>query len=157
MKNKVCTEEEKQVAKDWSSNWQEFNRLLNKVTRPGQLPPTEKDEIAYQTIRRWFMDNERIFIRIWNDFCEHRLQDCTDDISDIDLQALDEDNFVTFLKNPFGFYYRSGTFYTWAHHMGLQYSTIAWEPDEQKMQKIRPILGFLSKVLAKDMMDWVEG
>ena len=84
------------------------------------------------------------------------MQDCTDKISADELEALDEDNFVAFLKNPFSLYYRPGTLYQWAHHIGLQYTIVAWEPDEQQMRKVRPILGFLVKVLVEEFADWVD-
>ena len=156
MKNKAYTKEEKQVVKDWAVKWLQFLQLINNVTVPSQSPPTEEEEITFQKLRQWFMENERTFIPIWNDFCHHRMQDCTDKISADELEALDEDNFVAFLKNPFSFYYRPGTLYLWAHHIGLQYTIVAWEPDEQQMRKVRPILGFLAKVLVEEFADWVD-
>ncbi|MFC1906005.1 hypothetical protein ACFLWJ_00790 [Chloroflexota bacterium] len=157
MKTKVYTKEEKEIVKEWATRWQQFFELIDNATGPGKLPPTEEEEIIFQKLRAWFIEKERIFVRLWNDFCKYRLQHCTDRVSADEIEALDEDNFVAFLKNPFGFYYRSGTFYTWAHHMGLQYSTITWEPNWQKMRKISPILGFLAKVLVGELMDWMDG
>ena len=160
MKNKVYTEEEKQIVKDWAVKWLQFFDLINNVTGTDEPPhypppPMEEEEIAYQKLRSWFMANERTFIPIWNHFCEYRKQNCTEKASPDEIEALDDDQFVAFLRNPFSFYYRPGTLYLWGDHIGVQSGTAIWEPSEQAMQKVRLILGFLTKVLVEVMANWI--
>ncbi|MFC1906080.1 hypothetical protein ACFLWJ_01180 [Chloroflexota bacterium] len=159
MSNEAYTKEEKQVVKDWAVNWLKFFELLNGVTGNDKMPynpttPTDEDEITYQRMRLWFLDNELKFLPLWKDFCEYRKNYAQEKVEDI--EDIDEDGFVAFMDNPFGYYYAARTLYTWAHHIGLQYSTIKWEPSEQEIQKVRPILNFLTQVLVDNMVVWVE-
>jgi hypothetical protein len=160
MGNKAYTEEEKQLVRDWAVKWLKFFELLNSVTGTNEPPynpppPTDEDEITYQRIRFWFLDNELRFLPLWKAFCEHRKYRYGDKVEVI--EDIDKDGFVAFMDNPFSYYYAARTLYTWAHHIGLQHSTIIWEPSEQEMQKVRPILSFLAEVLVENMADWVEG
>lgn len=156
MKNKAYTEEEKQIAKDWTMQWLQFFDLINNVTGTDEPPhnpppPTDEDEISYQKLRLWFLDNELRFLPLWNEFCEYRKSCHGEEVEN--LEDIDEKGFAAFMDNPFGYYYAARTLYTWAHHIGLQYSTVIWEPSEQEMQKVRPILGFIAKMLVGDMAD----
>jgi len=62
---------EQNFAYDWIENWFQPVDLIIDLVRddlpPGSLPPTDLDEIKYQSLRFWFTDNEEEFKSLWRD------------------------------------------------------------------------------------------
>ena len=74
MPNKQYTIAEHDFVFDWADRWCEFIELIIDLLRTDKpiVPsiPTEIDEINYQCIRAWFIDNKLPFSALWKDFYE---------------------------------------------------------------------------------------
>jgi len=76
------------LVSDWAANWLELIGFVNEVTGtddPSYLPPppTNIDELKYQSLRSWFMEHQARFVPLWNDFYHDVISRCAGDIDDV--------------------------------------------------------------------------
>lgn len=71
MTSRQYTESEQAFVSEWADKWRWFYGLIFKLLRT-DIPtaPSAIDEISYQSLRSWFMENKISFLALWNDFCE---------------------------------------------------------------------------------------
>ena len=91
---------------EWAGRWCGLMELIFDYLRTDDISrspisPPELDQINYQNLRSWFLDNEIIFLPLWKDFCTSRdwaLDTSNDLIAEIrDAQQA--------LENPFFCWY----------------------------------------------------
>lgn len=74
MVRKQYTDTERTFVFEWADRWCQFVNLIYELLRSDRptVPsiPTEIDEIGYQSLRFWFIDNKVPFLALWKDFCE---------------------------------------------------------------------------------------
>ena len=91
-------------------------------------PPTEIDEINYQSLRFWFIDHEEQFKPLWRDFYES--QDWALEPGDTEIADMpDADKYI---ENPFFFCYRPETLYRLVRELDIQSGIDLWEPSQQR-------------------------
>ena len=122
---------EREFVFQWVDRWFQLVSLIYDLIRhdrspPSPPPPTELDEINYQSLRFWFIDHEEQFKPLWKDFYESQdwaLQPGDDDIMDMP----DADKY---LENPFFFCYRPENLYRLVRELDMQSGIDLWEPSE---------------------------
>ena len=77
MNKKQYSDTESEFVFQWADRWCHLWKLIYDYLRtddtsrsPSQ--PGEFDQISYQYLRSWFLDNEMIFLPLWKDFCTSR-------------------------------------------------------------------------------------
>ena len=60
---------------EWADRWRGLSALIYDYLRTDDssrspIAPSELDQIDYQNLRFWFLDNEIIFLPMWKDFCD---------------------------------------------------------------------------------------
>ncbi len=124
---------EREFVFQWVDRWFQLVSLIYDLIRhdrspPSPPPPTELDEINYQSLRFWFIDHEEQFKPLWKDFYESQdwaLQPGDDDIMDMP----DADKY---LENPFFFCYRPENLYRLVRELDMQSGIDLWEPSEHR-------------------------
>jgi len=185
------------LVSDWAANWLELVGFVNEITGTDDpsylpLPPTNIDELKYQSLRSWFREHQARFVPLWNDFYQDRSSRCDwdsdhvvdaeelswvtnyydperlsrivwqhrDSSKDYDPKAttgLDEksEGFDELIKNPFLLLYEPEDLYQWAEQLGLQKSTVIWEPDEYELQMLRPVMISMGRIMLI-FVDWIN-
>ena len=184
------------LVSDWAASWLELVGFVNEITGtedPAYLPPppTNIDELKYQSLRSWFMEHQARFVPLWNDFYQDRssrrywgIDDVVDEelsrvtnyydserlsrivwqhrdsSQDYDSKAttgLDEkgEAFDEVVKNPFLLLYEPEDLYQLVEQLGLQKSTIIWEPDEYELQMLRPVMIWMGRIMMV-FTDWID-
>ena len=133
---------------EWAERWLSLINLINQITGTAE-PPTAGDEIEYQSLRRWFLDNELKFLPLWRDYDGSRTVDDADDIESTDS---DMNQYVI---NPFLFFYEPQDLHKLALHLELQESDQCWGPSEKEASILRAGMVGIGKILI-DFVPWVE-
>lgn len=95
---------------------------------PSPPPPTELDEINYQSLRFWFINHEEQFKPLWRSFYESQDWDLyTDDNESTDIPNADE-----FLENLVFCCYRPDNLYRLVRELDIQSGIDIWEPSEHR-------------------------
>jgi hypothetical protein len=147
MEKTTYTPADRKLVDEWTEKWLALIRLINDVTGTDEPPwspppPAEIDEIAYQSLRFWFMDHEAQFVPLWKEFYESR------DWHSPKLKDNSEEDFPQkYLDNPFLFFYEPENLYRLAQHLDLQSGIDIWEPSEYRTRMIRPIFIRLGELL----------
>jgi len=106
LSNKQYSDTQHEFVFQWADRWRQLFDLIYNLLRTDKPPaspslPTEHDEIRYQDLRSWLIDNEVTFLPIWKDFCTSR--DWTlDTSSDLIVEIR---NAEKVLENPFFCWY----------------------------------------------------
>ena len=151
MAKKLYSPKEQDIVFEWGEKWLELVGLINEVTGTDE-PPSDLEELRYQSLRFWFMDHQAEFLPLWADFYECRewasSQSCdTEDIADPeDIDKYD--------KNPFFYFYEPENLYHLAGQLDLQTGIDLWEPSEYRASRMRPILIRTGEIMV-EFMDWV--
>ena len=155
-REKPYSSTERDLVSDWSEKWLEFISLINEVTGTDEppwspTPPTDLDELRYQSLRFWFIDHQEQFIPLWKDFYKEWAS-CQDyDNEDIaDLEDIDK-----YLENPFLYFYEPENLYRQAHQLALQGGIDIWEPSEYRASVIRPIIIRIGEIMI-EFEDWID-
>jgi len=165
MDRKLYSSTERDLIYDWCENWIKLIGLINEVTGMDEPPwspppPTDLEELHYQSLRVWFIDHQAQFVPLWKDFYEewasHQDFDSegivdpynNDDIADLpDIEK--------YLENPFFFFYKPENLYQLAQQLDLQSGIDLWEPSEYRASKIRPIIIRMGRIMI-EFMDWID-
>ena len=99
---------EREFVFQWADRWCQLFNLIYDVLRTDKSPvlpslPTEHDEIRYQDLRSWLIDNEETFLELWKDYSTSR--DWTLDTSNDLIEEIRDAEKV--LENPFLWFYGS--------------------------------------------------
>ena len=133
MIEKKYSDTEREFVFQWVDRWFQLVSLIYDLIRTDRLPPsppppTELDEINYQSLRFWFIDHETQFIPLWRDFYE--AQDWALHPGDDELADLPDAE--EYLKNPFFFCYRPESLYRLVQELDIQSGIDLWEPSEHR-------------------------
>jgi len=143
---------------DWADKWFELSNLINDLIwtddPPGTTPPpTDSEEIQYQSLRFWFIDHQEQFIPIWADYYNCRRRVFTEDLTIENIEeylATDE-----FIKNPFHLCYRAENLHGFAQQLELQGGVDIWEPSHNYASATMSLIIFLGKIMI-ELIDWVD-
>lgn len=124
---------ERQFVFQWADRWFQLVSLIYDLIRTDRSPkspppPTELDEINYQSLRFWFIDHEEQFKHLWKDFYESQdwaLHPGDDELADIP----DADKY---LENPFFFCYGPENLYQLVRELDIQSGIDLWEPSAHR-------------------------
>lgn len=155
MATKHYTETTGDFVYEWGQKWKEIvNLILYLVSHfespPYSPPPTNSDEIKYQSFRPWFIDRESQFIPLWKDFYEE--QDWALDPGDEELAEMPDCE--KFLENPFHFAYRPENLYRLMVELDIQSGTEIWEPNRERAWTACVELVTMNKVLT-EFIYWI--
>ncbi len=133
MINKQYSATEGEFVFQWVDRWFQLVGLIYDLIRtdrspPSPPPPTELDEINYQSLRFWFIDHEEQLKLLWRDFYESQgwaLHLGDDELADVP----DADKY---LDNPFFFCYRPENLYRLVRELDIQSGIDMWEPSEHR-------------------------
>ena len=111
MEIQECSPPEYNLVFDWAEKWFDLIELINNVTGTDDVldpvsPPTESDELQYQSLRSWHFKHETQFVPLWEVF--YKSHDWSIDRSNVDE---DFDFPQKYLQNPFLFFYEPETLY----------------------------------------------
>jgi len=148
------TSAERKLIEEWAEKWLALIELINNVTGSDEPPfspplPVEIDEVAYQSLRLWFMGHEAQFVPLWKEFYESRgwrLPESEDSGDDFPEEYVD---------NPFLFFYEPEGLYCLAQQLDFQSGIDIWEPSEYRARIVRPIFIRLGELLL-ELLDWID-
>lgn len=142
MVEKMYSVKEQNFVYDWADRWRGlfdmiFDYLRTDDTSRSPISPADLDQVDYQNLRSWFLDNEEMFLSIWSSFCTSR-DWALDTNKDLIAEIKDAEDV---LKNPFFTFYGPEDLYVFfrAHRIDKQ----AGEPDEKKAWE-----------MAMDLLTW---
>ena len=106
MDKKLYSSVERELVFDWSDKWIKLIGLINEVTGTDEPPwspppPTDLDELQYQSLRFWFIDHQAQFVPLWEDFYECQEWASHQDYKNEDIADLEDID--KYLENPFFF------------------------------------------------------
>ena len=106
MNKKHISYTEREFVFQWADRWRHLVTQIYDFLRTddtSRLPtlPGELDQISYQNLRSWFLDNEMVFLPLWKDFYMSR--DWTLDTSNDLITEISHAEKV--LENPFFCWY----------------------------------------------------
>jgi hypothetical protein len=154
VKRRLYSPAECDLVDDWADKWLELIKLINEVTGIDEPPwspppPTDLEELQYQSLRFWFLDHQDQFVPLWEHFYQCQAWASHQDYNkeDIaDLKDLDE-----YLENPFLFFYKPENLYRLARQLDLQSGIDIWEPSEYRASMIRPIIIRMGRIMIEFM------
>ena len=113
-------------------------------------PPTEADEIEYQTLRFWFFDNQKQFVPLLRDFFRTQIYSHNPEefINDSELPIRYQDNLLLFFYEP-------ENLYQLAKQLGLQSGTDIWEPSEKEASDVRRLMLAISRKMV-EFDEWMD-
>lgn len=102
----IFSNAEQDFIMEWADRWCRLEELIYDYLRtddtsrsPSQ--PDELDQISYQNLRSWFLDNEMTFLPLWKDFCASK-DWALDTNNDLIAEIRDAERV---LENPFFCWY----------------------------------------------------
>lgn len=118
---------------------------------PSPLPPTEVQEINYQSLRFWFVDHEAQFIPLWRDFYES--QDWASHPGDEEIADMpDADKYI---ENLFFFCYRPENLCRLVEELDIQSGIGLWEPSEHRAwMAMMELLQMGTRVV--EFFEWID-
>lgn len=157
MSKKLYSSPEQELVYDWSEKWLELISLINNITGTDEPPsspppPTDLEELHYQSLRFWFIEHQEQFVPLWENFytCqEWASHEGYDDKDITDLEDIDE-----YLQNPFSFFYEPENLFRLAQQLDLQSGIDIWEPSEYRASMIRPIIIRMAEIVT-EFTDWI--
>ena len=142
MDEKAFSDAEQDLASEWAEKWLELVGLINEVTGTDEPPwspppPSDLDEIHYQSLRFWFLDHQEQFNPMWKDY-----QRCNMGSLFQDYESEDElhPEYIKYRENPLLYLYEPESLYRLACHLDLQSGVDMWEPSEYRASRLRPLL-----------------
>ncbi|GEM_PF-5502878 len=104
----VFSETEIELIEEWAERWFTLGDLLIQTIRtdkPDTLcrKPSQSDELRYEILRSWLIDNEPRFLPLWKKYVES--QDWSLDIHEDLIQQIHETERVLHNHNPFHAFY----------------------------------------------------
>jgi hypothetical protein len=155
---KLYSSTERELVFHWSEKWIKLIGLINEVTGVNEPPwspppPTDLEELQYQSLRIWFIDHQAQFVPLWEDFygCQEWASHQDYNNGDIaDLKDIDK-----YLENPFLFFYKPENLYQLARQLDLQSGIDMWEPSEYRASMIRPVIIRMGRIMI-EFMDWMS-
>lgn len=124
--------------------------FINEITGDPE-PPTDLDELRYQSLRLWFVDHQDQFVPLWEHFYKCQGWALHED-HDKNMTILPDTS--KYLKNPFLYFYGPENLYRLAQQFDLQCGIDIWEPSEYRASIIRPILVRTGEIMV-DFVDWI--
>ena len=151
MAKKLYSPKEQDIVFEWGEKWLELVGLINEVTGTDE-PPSDLEELRYQSLRFWFMDHQAEFLPLWADFykCQEWASSQSCDTEDI----ADPEDIDKYDKNPFFYFYEPENLYHLAQQLDLQSGIDLWEPSEYRASMMRPILIRTGEIMV-EFVDWV--
>lgn len=137
---------------DWCEMWLELSALINEVTGNSE-PPTDLDQLKYWSFRFWFIDHQREFAQLWNEFS--RSHEFTSNQGECIEEVTDAEYMNTYFKNPFAFFYEPKDFYVLAQQLDLQSGIDIWEPSEHRASMMRPMLVRMGEI-GMELVKWMN-
>ena len=140
---------------EWAQKWLALIELINNVTGSDGPPfspplPIEVDEVAYRSLRFWFMDHEGQFLPLWKGFYESQ------EWHPYEAKGNREEGLPQrYLDNPFLFFYEPEDLYCLVQQLDLQSGIDIWEPSEYRARMVRPVFIRLGELLL-EFLDWVD-
>ena len=118
---------------EWVDRWFQLVQLIFDLVGTDEPPwspppPTDLDEIKYQSLRFWFINHEPQFVPLWRDFYESQdwaLRPGDDEIADMP----DADKYI---ENPFFFCYRPENLCRLVRELDIQSGIDMWEPSRHR-------------------------
>jgi len=105
LKNKQYLYTESEFIFQWADRWRQLFDLIFDLMHTGKswapTLPNELDEIRYQNLRVWLIDNEVTFLQLWKDF--YTSKDWTLDTSNDLIEEIRDAE--RDLENPFLWFY----------------------------------------------------
>lgn len=158
MTKRLYSTTEQDLAFEWCEKWLELSILINEVTGTDELPwspppPSDLDELCYQSLRFWLFNHQMQFIPLWADFHRshskvfYECSDCKDELDHEDMK---------YRQNPLLYFYEPENLYNLSRQMDLQNGVDLWEPSEYRASLMRPILIKMGQLMA-EFVDWVSG
>jgi len=140
---------------DWTEKWFQLGDLIIDLVRddipPGSLPPTDLDELKYQSLRFWFIDHEEEFKSLWGDFYwsqDWAIRPGDDEIADMP----DADEYI---ENPFFLCYRPENLYHLMRELDIQSGIDLWEPSHHRgLTALAELLQMSERVA--EFFNWVD-
>jgi len=132
--------------------------LINEVTGTdgppsSPPPPTDLEELQYQSLRLWFIDHQALFVPLREDVYECQEWASHEDYKNEDIADLEDID--KYLENPFLFFYKPENLYQLARQLDLQSGIDMWEPSEYRASVIRPIIIRMGRIMI-EFMDWIN-
>jgi len=156
MNDKLYSSTERELVFDWTGKWIELIDLINNLTGMDEPPwspppPTDLEELQYQSLRFWFIGHQEQFVPLWKDFYEEwASHDDYDNEDTADLSDIDK-----YRKNPFLYFYEPENLYRLSQQLALQTGIDLWEPSEHYASMIRPIIIHMGKKMI-EFIDWID-
>ena len=158
MAKKLYSSAERDLVFDWSEKWIKLIGLINGVTGTDEPPwspppPTDLEELQYQSLRFWFIDHQAQFVPLWEDFYECQEWASHQDYNNEDIADLKDID--KYLENPFLFFYKPENLFGLARQLDLQSGIDMWEPSEYRASVIRPMIIRMGRIMI-EFMDWIS-
>ena len=155
MITKKYSQTEHNFVSKWADKWFQLVTLILDLFRfdetPSPPPPTEIEELNYQSLRFWFIDHEAQFIPLWRDFYE--LQDWA--LHPGDEEIADMPDAEEYIENPFLCCYRPENIYRLVQELGIQSGIDIWEPSDHLSWEVTIHLLHMSKRVV-EFFNWMN-
>ena len=133
MIEKKYSAKEHEFVFEWVDRWFQLGQLIFDLVGTDESPwspppPTDVDEIKYQSLHLWFIDHEPQFTLLWKDFYDS--QDWALHLGDDEIADMpDADKYI---ENPFFFCYRPENLYRLVRELDIQSGIDMWEPSRHR-------------------------
>jgi hypothetical protein len=148
---------EYEFAFQWADKWFQLVTLILELIGTDEPPwspppPSELDELNYQSLRFWFIDHEEQFKPLWRDFyeCKERaLREGNDEVTDVP----DTDEYV---EDPFSYCYQPENLYRLVRELDIQSGIDLWEPSRHRAWTAAVELTQMCKIVV-EFFNWIDG